>query len=223
MIKFENVSYSNSFSLFGAKDFTLKNVNFQLESGDSLAVIGRNGAGKSTLLRLIAGIAKPDGGIVSVNYNSPLLLSLQVGFDPNLSGVDNIILGGLLLGASMSEIKKLKSEIIAYSGLTEKEIKEKLYSYSDGMRARLGFSIAVHIHCELLLIDEILSVGDLDFQTKSFQTLKSLICSDITTVLVSHDISAVRQLCNKCLWLENGSVIDFGYTDTILERYEASF
>lgn len=224
MIDFKNVYYSNEFSLIQPSQFTLKDITFSLEKGDSLAVIGRNGAGKSTMLRLIAGIAKADKGVVNVSSKMPLLLSLQVGFDPNLTGEDNILLGGLMLGASEGDIKDIRPSIIEFSGLTKSEVSDKkLSSYSDGMKARLGFSIAVHIQCELLLIDEILSVGDLEFQHKSFAKLRELIHSNITTVLVSHDIAAVRDLCNKCLWIEGGNVVDFGYTDNVLEKYENSF
>ncbi len=198
----------------------LRNVSFDLYEGESLGIIGGNGAGKSTLLRVLSGIIRPDQGKL-VNYgHSVALLSLQLGFDPNLSGRDNAIMNGLLLGFRWRQIQQKLDEIIAFSELGE-FIDYPLRTYSTGMRARLGFSVAFHLDPDVLLIDEILGVGDASFQRKSRAEMERKIASDKTVVLVSHSLSDILKLCNRAVWIEHGKIKLDGKASEVVEAYEA--
>jgi lipopolysaccharide transport system ATP-binding protein len=203
------------------KDFwALEDVSLSLYRGESLGVIGRNGVGKSTLLRLLAGIIDPDRGRVYRNGCSATLLSLQVGFEPHLSGRDNAILSGMLLGVSRRRMLELMPAIIDFSELGS-FIDEPTYTYSDGMRARLGFSVAMQMEPDVLLIDEVLGAGDADFREKSSAAMKERIKSDKTVVLVSHSEGTIRSLCDRAVWIENGCTQTEGLPGQVLENYEA--
>ncbi len=198
----------------------LRNVSFNLHQGESLGIIGSNGAGKSTLLRVLGGIIRPNRGKL-INYgHSVALLSLQLGFDPNLSGRENAILNALLLGFSWRQIRQKLDEIIAFSELGE-FIDSPLRTYSTGMRARLGFSVAFHLDPDVLLIDEILGVGDISFQRKSRAEMERKIASDKTVVLVSHSLNDVRKLCNRAIWVERGEIKMDGKASEVVEAYQA--
>lgn len=192
-------------SLFGRNSSytALEQVSFDLHHGESLAVIGRNGAGKSTLLKLLAGIVRPDRGRITGAPLRTALLSRQVGFDVNLSGRDNVVLSALLLGFTRAEIDAQMDEIIAFSELRER-IDEPLATYSLGMRARLGFAVNSRLEPDVLLIDEVLGVGDAAFQVKSAALIEERLRSDKTVVLVTHNPDAARKLCNRALWIERG-------------------
>jgi lipopolysaccharide transport system ATP-binding protein len=221
LISLQNVSMSYTIraSMFRWAKYTpLKDISFDLHRGETIGVIGRNGAGKSTLLRLIAGILEPDGGRI-VNYGARVsLLSLGVGFVPHLSGRQNAMLSGMLLGLRRGEISQRLDAIIDFSGLGQ-FIDQPLHTYSSGMRARLGFSVAIQVDPDVLLIDEVLGVGDEEFRTKSTAEMKRLIKSDKTVVLVSHNLSTVRELCDRLVWIENGHVSQTSSTEEVLAHY----
>lgn len=205
------------FSL-GKKEFwALKDVTFSLDEGDVVGVIGRNGAGKSTLMSMLAGIVDPDSGAINRKYKNTLLLSLQAGFMNYLSGRKNIYLSGLLIGYNYEELKKLEDKIIEFSGIKE-FIDEPVGTYSSGMRARLGFSICIHLDPELILIDEVLGVGDKDFKAKSREALTSKI-KKTSAMIVSHDEATLSDLCNKCLIIEKGVSVFYGGIDEGLKFY----
>ncbi len=223
MISLRNVgvSFWKKRGFFGREPFVaLKDVSFDLNKGDSLGVIGRNGAGKTTLLRLLSGITRPDKGTLVNRGYSTSLLSLQVGFDSQLSGRYNAILSGMLLGFRKMEIESKLGEIIAFAEL-EDFIDQPIKTYSSGMKARLGFSVAVHLDPDILLIDEVFAVGDEDFKKKSLAVMHEKIRSDKTIVLVSHQISTVKQLCNRAVWIEEGVTRAEGETGYVLKEYES--
>ena len=199
----------------------LSGVSFDLKKGETLGIIGRNGAGKSTLLRVLADILKPNGGTVVRHVQTVSLLSLNLGLDPNLSGVDNAILSALLLGLKRKEAEKVLPEIIEFSELGQ-AIYEPVRTYSSGMNARLGFSSGIFLHPDVLLIDEILGVGDVEFQKKSSAAVQKKIVSNQTVVLVSHNAEQIRALCDRVVWIENGEALAVGNTGDVLSQYENS-
>lgn len=207
-------------SFFNRAEFTaLKDVSFDLYSGDSLGVIGRNGAGKTTLLRLVGGIIRPDSGTID-NYGvSTALLSLQVGFDPELSGRVNAILSGMLLGYRKKDVIAQLDDIIQFSEL-ENFIDLPVKSYSSGMCARLGFAVALEMNPDVLLIDEVLGVGDAEFREKSMAVMKEKLLSEQTIVFVSHDSNVVKSLCNRAVWIENGMSRMVGDSAEVVAAYE---
>lgn len=199
--------------------WALKNVNFRLKVGESLGVIGRNGAGKSTLLRLLAGITSPDKGKIINNGFSTSLLSLQAGFVSYLSGRENVMLSGLILGLKKKTILNKIDEIQAFSGLNN-FFDQPISAYSSGMKARLGFSIAFQLDPDVLLIDEVLGVGDANFKKKSSEIMKEKILSNKTVVLVSHNSKTIVDLCDRAVWIEGGESIIEGPTDEVMYKYE---
>ena len=215
------VCFRSRRSFFRFKHFdALKDVSFDLHTGDALGVIGRNGVGKSTLLRVIAGIISPDRGKVINRGVSTALLSLQTGFDPEVTGRRNAILSGMLLGFSKREMHEKLDRIVDFSELGS-YIDEPVKTYSAGMRARLGFSIAVQMKPDVLLIDEILGVGDTEFRKKSEQALQAKIVSEQTVVLVSHNAAEIKRLCNRAVWIENGVTMKEGKSADVIGAYEA--
>lgn len=199
--------------------WALEDISLSLSKGETLGVIGRNGAGKSTLLRLLAGIIRPDRGKYINNGYQASLLSLQVGFVGHLSGRENIILSGLLLGMNLRGIKEKIDEVIEFAEL-EEFIDEPIETYSSGMKARLGFSAAFHVDPDILLIDEVLGVGDAEFVEKSKEVMRKRIRSDKTVVLVSHNANVVRALCDRSVWIDKGRSVAEGRTTEVLEKYE---
>jgi lipopolysaccharide transport system ATP-binding protein len=198
--------------------WALKDVNFDLYHGETLAVLGRNGAGKSTLLRVLADIISPDRGTVRRNGCSISLLSLRVGFIPHLTGRENAVLSGLLMGLKRREVERMMDAIIDFSELGE-FIDEPVRTYSSGMNARLGFSVALHADPDILLIDEVLGVGDLEFRKKSTQALREKIKSDKTVVLVTHTPQTVRDLCDRAVWIDQGVTRIEGDREEVLAQY----
>jgi lipopolysaccharide transport system ATP-binding protein len=198
----------------------LKSVSLDILAGESLGVIGRNGVGKTTLLRVLADIIAPNGGSFENFGATTAMLSLQVGFDPQASGRTNILLSALLLGYTKIEIQEKTDEIIAFSELGE-FIDQPLAGYSMGMRARLGFSVCYFMQPDVLLIDEALGVGDLEFREKSTKAMQEKIKSDQTVVLVSHSANTIRQLCNRAVWIEDGVSRMDGDVDEVVESYES--
>jgi ABC-type polysaccharide/polyol phosphate transport system ATPase subunit len=189
-----------------ARFWALRNVTFELAHGESLAVIGPNGAGKSTLLQVLAGIMRPSEGTVHVRGNVSGLLGLGVGFDNELSGVENVLLGGAFLGLDDAQVQQLLPSIVAFADLGD-FIDAPLKTYSAGMRARLGFAIATAIDPDILLLDEVLATGDANFRAKSKERVIELVKAAKGVVLVTHDMDWVREYCNRAILLEKGRVV----------------
>ena len=196
----------------------LDNISVKIYQGEKVGLIGYNGAGKSTLLRIIAGVYEPDEGKVKTNGIIAPLLSLGAGFDYNYSGRENIFLNGAILGYTEDFLKSKYDEIVEFSEL-EEFIDFPVKNYSSGMQAKLGFSIATVVNPDILIIDEILSVGDVKFQKKSSDKIKSLMGSGTTVLLVSHSIQQIRNLCDKALWIEHGKVVAYDEVNKVCDAY----
>lgn len=202
--------------------WALKDVSFDLMRGEVLGVVGRNGAGKSTLMKLLAGIIEPNRGrIQKLQRLDVLLLSIQVGFMPHLSGRENVIVSGLLLGMRRREVERAMDEIIEFSGL-EQHIDRPVYMYSTGMKARLGFAVAQQVKPDVLLIDEVIGVGDEDFRKKSLKAVLNRVDSKQTIVLVSHNPVVIENYCDRVVWIEDGITRRVGTTEEILAEYLAA-
>ena len=197
----------------------LKGVDLQVRKGESLGLIGRNGAGKSTLLRILAGIIEPTSGTVATRGNMVPLLKLGAGFDMDATGKENIFLNGAMLGYTHKEMKEKYDGIVEFSELG-KFMETPLKNYSQGMLSRLGFSIAVDVHPDILLIDEILAVGDAPFQKKCAQKLNELKAGGTTFIVVSHSNAQIRRLCAKAIYLKDGLIVDSGDADSVVKHYE---
>ena len=198
----------------------VKDVSFEVEKGKILGIVGKKGSGKSTMLKAIAGIFSEDSGSIDLHGNSVSLLSVGVGFQKRLSGYDNIFLSGMLLGFSEKEIKEKIDDIIDFSELRD-FIYKPVNSYSSGMYSKLAFSITAFLETDILLIDEVFSVGDANFKKKSYNKMKELISNtDRTVIIVSHNDNALKDLCSEILWLHNGKVKMQGDPETVLSAYE---
>lgn len=218
-----SVSYrrgSKAFSFRKNMSKVLDGVTLDISHGDSLGVIGGNGAGKSTLLKLLGGLIKPDSGVMEQYVNTVSLLSIQAGFVPHLTGRDNAILSGLLIGMSRKEMAEQIEAIKEFSGLGE-YFEEIVSCYSAGMRSRLGFSTSINIDPDVLLIDEILAVGDADFKMKSQKIIQDRIDADKTIVIVSHSTDLIRKSCNRAIWLDHGKLMKQGDVDEVISAYES--
>lgn len=214
------LSYSLKKGAFTRKRFwALKDVSFDLYRGDCLGVVGRNGAGKSSLLKLLANVVRPDYGEI-VNYGvSTSLLSMQLGFLSHLTGRENAVLGGMFQGLSKKEVLDKMEDIIEFSELQE-FIDERLSTYSSGMAARLGFAVAFQVKPDVLLVDEVIGVGDASFQQRSKAVMKArLRAQDTTIVFVSHSPASIREMCNRAVWIENHEVQCEGSSDAVLKAY----
>ena len=215
-----SVHYKTRRSFFRHEYFTaLDGVSFNIEKGETLGIVGPNGCGKSTLLRVLADIYGIDDGEINWFCRQVSLLSLTLGFDTELSGRDNAIISGMLLGSRKRDVLAKLDEIIEFAEL-QKFIDKPIKTYSSGMRARLGFSVAVNMHSELLLIDEVLGVGDGKFKQKAARAMENKINSDQTVVLVSHSTRQLRQLCNRVLWMDKGKVHMIGSAGDVLDQYQ---
>lgn len=202
------------------KDFwALKNVSFDVYKGEVVGIIGRNGSGKSTLLKVISGILKPTQGSVACQGNVVPMLELGSGFDQDLTGRENIFLNGAILGYSEEFLKQRYQEILAFSELGE-FIDVPIRNYSSGMMMRLAFSVATVVNPQILIVDEILAVGDESFQAKSRARMKQLMSGGTTVLFVSHNLSQIREMCDRVIWLDHGHVKDIGACDRICDRYE---
>ena len=197
----------------------LNDVSFSIEKGKVYGLIGNNGAGKSTLLKVLSGVISPNSGCVYRNYKTINLLALGVGFSGEISGWDNILLNGMLLGFTKEEILNKIEKIVEYSEIGD-FIYKPMKTYSSGMKSRLGFAIAINLKPDVLLIDEILSVGDIHFKEKSFQSIKEVIFDEnITVVIVSHSLNQLKELCDTAIWLDHGNIIKIGNTEEVLLAY----
>jgi lipopolysaccharide transport system ATP-binding protein len=199
--------------------WALRDVNFELKQGESLALVGSNGAGKTTILKLLANITKPSSGNITVDGNLSALIELGAGFHPDLTGRENIFLNGTILGLSRKEISRRFDEIVAFSEL-ERFIDTPVKRYSSGMIVRLGFAVASSIEPEILLVDEVLAVGDAAFQQKCLKRIRALVNDGTSIIFVSHNFYLVQAVCDRALYLEHGQVKQFGLTKDVIDQYE---
>ncbi|MBO5524852.1 MAG: ABC transporter ATP-binding protein [Roseburia sp.] len=199
--------------------WALQNISFSLEKGDRLGILGLNGAGKSTLLKVIAGVFKPTTGTITRKGKIAPLLELGAGFDMQYTGAENIYLYGAVLGYRKDFIRSKYDEIVAFSDLG-KFINVPLKNYSSGMRSRLGFAIATIMEPEILILDEVLSVGDAKFRKKSEKKIKDMFDKEVTVLFVSHSLEQVKRLCNKAMILDHGQMKAFGDIDEVAEIYQ---
>lgn len=214
------VGEANDRSKAGGSDYvwSLKDINFEVKQGEVLGIIGKNGAGKSTLLKILSQVTTPTTGQVKVKGRIASLLEVGTGFHPDLSGRENIFLNGAILGMSKAEIKSKLEEIVDFSGVA-KYLDTPVKRYSSGMMVRLGFAVAAHLEPEILIVDEVLAVGDAEFQKKCLGKMKDVSGQGRTVLFVSHNMSSIKSLCNKCLYLKYGETKSIGDTSKIIEQY----
>jgi lipopolysaccharide transport system ATP-binding protein len=206
----------------GSDFWALRDVSFTVTRGEMLGIIGRNGAGKSTLLKLLSRITLPTTGEIRMRGRMSSLLEVGTGFNPELSGRENIFLNGAILGMRKAEIQRKLDEIIAFSGI-QHHIDSPVKRYSSGMKVRLGFSVAAHLEPEILVIDEVLAVGDAEFQRKCMGKMKDVSKSGRTILFVSHNMSAVSSLCSRVIWLSEGRIRQDGATDQVVRAYLGTY
>jgi lipopolysaccharide transport system ATP-binding protein len=218
------IGEANDRSSKGESDYvwSLRDINFEIEQGDAVGIIGRNGAGKSTLLKLLSKVTKPTTGSFKVNGRIASLLEVGTGFNPEMTGRENIYLNGAILGMRRYEITRKLDEIIAFSGV-ERYIDTPVKRYSSGMYVRLAFAVAAHLESEILIVDEVLAVGDAEFQKKCLGKMKDVSSNDGRTILfVSHNMGSLSSLCQSGILLQNGLIIADGKIDKVLGEYAAS-
>ncbi len=219
----ENFKRLRQLNRFGEEDesifWALKDINFEVKEGEVLGIIGKNGAGKSTLLKILSQISEPSSGRIEIHGRVASLLEVGTGFHPELSGRENIYMNGTILGMTRREIDLKLDEIIDFSGV-EKFIDTPVKFYSSGMKVRLGFSVAAHLEPEILIIDEVLAVGDFEFQRKCLGKIEDISKSHGRTVLfVSHNMQAISGLCNTSILLEEGGIVEIGQTEKVISKY----
>jgi lipopolysaccharide transport system ATP-binding protein len=198
--------------------WALKDISFQVAKGEALGIIGANGAGKSTILKLLCLVMKPTEGCIHVNGTMSALIEVGAGFHPDLTGRENIFLNGTILGMKKDQIKKKFDEIVEFSGLDD-FIDTPVKRYSSGMYARLGFSVAVHVDPEILVVDEVLSVGDHVFQKKCAERMKSVVKDGVTIVFVSHNLRAIAEMCDRCILLDHGKIVAYGPAAEVVSEH----
>jgi lipopolysaccharide transport system ATP-binding protein len=199
--------------------WSLQDINFEIQRGESVGVIGKNGAGKSTLLKILSQVTAPTTGLVKINGRIASLLEVGTGFHPDLSGRENVFLNGAILGMRKKEIKRKFDEIIDFAGV-EKYIDTPVKRYSSGMYVRLAFAVAAYLDPEILIVDEVLAVGDAEFQKKALGKMNDVSKEEGRTVLfVSHNMGAINQLCKKCILLDNGNLVTFGFSNSVIDKY----
>ena len=198
--------------------WALRDVNFEVKDGETLGIIGHNGAGKSTLLKILSRITKPTSGSVEIRGRIGSLLEVGTGFHNELSGRENIFLNGAILGMKRAEIRKKFDEIVAFSEI-EKFLDTPVKHYSSGMYMRLAFAVAAHLEPEVLIVDEVLAVGDVGFQKKCLRKMREVGASGRTVLFVSHDMQAIARLCNRAIWLKNGEIVNDGAANEVIGNY----
>lgn len=197
----------------------LRDVSFTVNRGEVVGIIGHNGAGKSTILKIISGILRPSDGSVLVRGNVVPMLELGSGFDMDLTGRENIFLNGAILGYSEEFLKEKYQQIVEFSELGEEFLSMPLRNYSSGMMARLAFSVATVVEPEVLIVDEVLAVGDADFQKKSMKRMMELMGGGTTVLFVSHSIEQIKKMCNRVVWLDHGRVVEAGSSEVVCAHY----
>jgi ABC-2 type transport system ATP-binding protein len=200
--------------------WALRHINLNIQPGETVGIIGPNGSGKSTLLKLIAGVSRPTEGIISVNGRIAPLIELGAGFHPELTGRENVFLNGVILGMKRKDISQQFDEIVAFAEL-EKFIDDPIKHYSSGMYLRLAFSVAIHTNPDILLVDEILAVGDLSFQQKCLKRMKEFQGMGKTIVVVTHSLNLVETFCNRAVYMKSGEMIALGDPLEISTRYKS--
>src|SRR3989338_5144525 len=200
----------------------LKDVSFEIKEGEFFGIVGRNGSGKSTLLKLLAGIYTPTAGRLRVRGSLTPFIELGVGFNPELTGRENVFLNGALLGFSRKEMQAMYDGIVQFAEL-ERFMDQKLKNYSSGMEVRLAFSIAIKVSSDILLLDEVLAVGDASFQKKCFDYFRKLKKDKKTVVFISHDMNAVREYCDRAILIEKGGILKSGPADKVAQEYTKLF
>ncbi|TWR27565.1 ATP-binding cassette domain-containing protein [Mucilaginibacter pallidiroseus] len=221
---FLKIGEANDRAVKGASDivWSLSDLNFEINKGDAVGIIGRNGAGKSTLLKILSRVTTPTTGSIKVNGRIASLLEVGTGFHPDLTGRENIYLNGAILGMRKAEITRKFDEIVDFAGV-ERYVDTPVKRYSSGMYVRLAFAVAAHLESEILIVDEVLAVGDADFQRKCLGKMNEVSKGEGRTVLfVSHNMAAISTLCNKCILLKNGSLQDLDFTHKIIDKYITS-
>ena len=196
----------------------LKGISFQVEKGEAVAIVGRNGAGKSTLLALLARVYKPTSGKVEVLGRVAPLLELGAGFHPDLTGLENVFFNGVILGLTRKQVAARLDEIVAFSEIGP-HIDAPVRTYSSGMLARLGFAVAVHVDADLLLVDEVLAVGDFDFERKCYAKIEEFRAKGGSLLFVSHNMDSVRRVGDRCLWLRDGLIVAEGSPEEVTRSY----
>ncbi|MFT5919900.1 MAG: lipopolysaccharide transport system ATP-binding protein, partial [Granulosicoccus sp.] len=217
---FLKIAEANDRSQKGSSDFVyaLQDINFEVEQGEVLGLIGKNGAGKSTLLKVLSRVTMPTTGVIKAKGRTASLLEVGTGFHPELTGRENIFLNGAILGMREQEVRAKLDEIIAFSGV-ERFIDTPVKRYSSGMYVRLAFAVAAHLEPEILIIDEVLAVGDSEFQKKCLGKMGDISQTGRTVLFVSHNMKAVKSLCKNALLLENGMVVDRGTSESVVNNY----
>ncbi len=218
---FKSGSDDNGQGVLGGPVWALKDVSFEIEAGEVIGFVGANGAGKSTLLKILARITKPTTGIGKVKGRVGSLLEVGSGFHPELTGRENIYLNGSILGMTRREISQKYDEIVEFSGVSA-ILHRPVKQYSSGEYMRLGFAVAAHLESEILILDEVLAVGDGAFQLKCQSKIKNLANQGRTVLFVSHKMEQISELCRKVIWLDKGRLIDFGASASVIEKYECS-
>lgn len=198
--------------------WALRDIAFDLQQGEVLGIVGRNGAGKSTLLKLLSRITTPDEGTIEVNGRVGSLLEVGTGFHPELTGRENVFMNGILLGMSRKEVTQKFDEIVAFSGV-EEFLDTPVKRYSSGMRVRLGFAVAAHLSPDVLIVDEVLAVGDAQFQKKCLGRMNEVANEGRTVIFVSHQLESVANLCSRVLWMHQGRIVEDGQTDNVVRNY----
>ena len=204
------------------KQHVLRGVSFEVEKGDFFGVVGRNGSGKSTMLKILAGIYQPDKGVVQVNGSLVPFIELGVGFNPELTGRENVFMNGALLGFSRKQMSEMYDDIVSFAEL-HGFMDQKLKNYSSGMQVRLAFSIAIRAESDILVLDEVLAVGDEAFQRKCYQYFAELKKNKKTVILVTHDMDSVQRFCNKAIMIEKGEIVEAGNPARVSQRYSQLF
>lgn len=194
-------------------------VSFTVEQGKILGIVGRNGSGKTTLLRSIAGIFRPDEGYIDTKGNRVSLMAIGIGFNPNNTGRENILKSGMLLGCELDYVKEHMEEIIEFSELGD-FIERPVRTYSSGMYSKLSFAVTAILDTDIMLVDEVLSVGDEHFRQKSYKKMEELMLSDRTVLIVSHATSTLKKFCNQVLWINDGKFMKLGDTEEVLAEYD---
>jgi ABC-type polysaccharide/polyol phosphate transport system ATPase subunit/sporulation protein YlmC with PRC-barrel domain len=198
--------------------WALKDVSFEIQKGETVGIIGKNGSGKSTLLKIITGVLTPSSGEVEVNGKVSALLELGAGFNPEFTGIENIYLNGTILGFTKEDIDKKIEDILSFADIGD-FVYQPVKLYSSGMFARLAFAVAINVEPDILIVDEALAVGDIKFQTKCFNRFKELKEKGITILFVSHDISSIRNFCDRAIWIDSGELKDIGDTVSVTANY----
>lgn len=198
----------------------LRGIDLDVQSGECVAVVGKNGAGKSTLLSLLARVYKPTRGTLEVRGRVAPLLELGAGFHPDLTGEENVFFNGVILGLTRKEVRDRLDAIVEFSEL-RRYIDAPVRTYSSGMLARLGFAIAVHVDADVLLVDEVLAVGDFEFERKCYSKIDEFRSAGGTILFVSHQLDSVRRVADRCVWLENGLIREHGDVESVLAHYES--